>query len=258
MSKGAATFLRWLALAALCACGGAQAQATPDLAREKRWADQVLGALVLGDPVWLEAAGRRFLALHAPAMPSRGAVILAHGPGQHPDFGLTGELRVALHQQGFSTLSLQMPVLGAEAEAGAAYRDLYPDAIARFDAALAWLAARGVSRPAVVSHAMGSGMTHAWLHRRPAPALGAWVALSFYGEFQGLDGIRFPVFDLYGASDYRGIRGPADERKAVLDRLPGSRQLALPEGGRFLAGGESGVLREVAAFLGAAYPRAAR
>jgi hypothetical protein len=61
----------------------------------------------------------------------------------------------------------------------------------------------------------------------------------------------FPVFDLYGKSDYRGIRGPASDRRRVLEKVAGSRQLAAPDGGRFLAGGEQTVLREVAAFLDA-------
>ena len=50
------------------------------------------------------------------------------------------------------------------------------------------------------------------------------------------------------------MRGPAEDRKAILDKLPGSRQLAAADGGRFLAGGEQTVLREVAAFLGTVTP----
>lgn len=226
---------------------------TSDFAREKRWADQVVPALVVGEAVTLTtASGTRFLALDTAVAKARGYVILTHGPGLHPDHGLTGELRVHLADRGYSTLSLQMPVLAADVEAGDAYRALYPDAVARIAAGIAH-AQRADKRPvAIVSHAMGSGMAYAYLQATPAAPVAAWVALSFYGSFDDLSGFRFPILDLYGASDYWGIRGPSIMRAWKLAAAaPGSRQLSLPDGGRFLAGGEKAVLREVAAFLDA-------
>lgn len=241
------------ALAALAAAVPALAQPASDFAREKRWADQVVPSLVVGEAVTLTtASGTRFLALDTAVPTSRGSVILTHGPGLHPDHGLTGELRVHLADRGYSTLSLQMPVLGAEVEAGDAYRALFPDAVARIAAGIAH-ARRTDKRPiAIVSHAMGSGMAYAYLQSTPAAPVAAWVALSFYGGFDDLSGFRFPILDLYGASDYWGIRGPSIMRAWKLAAAaPGSRQLALSDGGRFLAGGEKAVLREVAAFLDA-------
>ncbi len=204
--------------------------------------------LVVGDAVTLEARGVRFLALHAPAEKPRGAVLLAHGPGLHPDHGITGELRMHLADRGYTTLSLQMPVLGPEDEGGPAYRELFPEAAERIAAGVAFLRGRGAPRIAVVSHAMGSAMAHEYFRTKPDAPVAAWAALSFYGVF---DPMPFPVLDLYGRNDYRGIRWPASDRKRILEKVPGSRQLAVPDGGRFLAGGEQTVLREVAAFLDA-------
>jgi hypothetical protein len=244
--------LRILAAALACLVAGAAiAQARSDAAREKRWADQVLPSLVVGDAVYLEAAGSRFLALYAKAEPARGAVILAHGPGLHPDHGLTGELRVHLADRGYTTLSLQMPVLPAEVDDGAAYRALYPEAARRLEAGMTFLQEKGAKRVAIVSHAMGAGMAHEYLRANRSAPVSGWAALSFYGVFDGIARAPFPVLDLYGARDYRGIRGPASDRAQLLRTLPGSRQLAVPEGGQFLAGGEKTVLREVAAFLDA-------
>ena len=208
---------------------------------------------MVGDAVTLQAEdGIRFLALYAPAERARGAVLLTHGPGLHPDHGITGELRVHLADRGFSTLSLQMPVLPAENDDGSAYRALMPEASRRIDAGMRFLQDKGARRIALVSHAMGSAMAYEYLrHKKTAPVF-AWAALSFYGVFDDIAGAPFPVFDLYGANDYRGVRGPAGERARILATLPGSKQLAAPDGGRFLAGGEKTVLREVAAFLEAA------
>lgn len=240
-------------LAFLLAFAGAaaHAQSRSDAAREKRWADQVLPSLVVGDAVQLETTDGRFLALYATANAARGAVILAHGPGLHPDHGITGELRVHLADRGYTTLSLQMPVLPAEVDDGAAYRALYPEAVRRIEAGMRFLQEKGAKRVAIVSHAMGAGMAHEYLKANRGAPVSGWAALSFYGVFEGVAGAPFPVLDLYGARDYRGIRGPARDRAELLRALPGSRQLAVPDGGYFLAGGEKTVLQEVAAFLDA-------
>lgn len=252
MRRSQSSRLASLALGALVFGGAALAQPRSDAAREKRWAEQILPGIVVGEPVWLESdPGSRFLALHARAERPKGAVILVHGPGLHPDHGITGELRMHLAERGYTTLSLQMPVLDAKEEAGGAYQALFPEAAQRIASGARFLAARGDPRFAIVSHAMGSGMTYEYLRVNPGAPVTAWVALSFYGVFSEIGSTAFPVFDVYGKSDYRGIRGPAGERRSLLERRPGSRQLAVPDGGRFLAGGEATLLREVPAFLDA-------
>jgi len=240
------------AVLALLLAGAALAQGGParsDAAREKRWADQILPNLVVGDAVQLQGAEGRFLALYAKAEPARGAVLLAHGSGLHPDHGITGELRVHLADRGYTTLSLQMPVLPAEVDDGSAYRALFPEAAGRIAAGMQYLQERGEKRIFIVSHAMGTGMTHAYLRANRGAPVAGWAALSFYGVFDGITGAAFPVLDLFGARDYRGIRNPARDRAEILRALPNSKQLAVPEGGFFLTGGEKTVLQEVTAFL---------
>jgi len=245
--------IRFLLAVVLLAAASAGAQTRADYAREKRWADQVVPQLVVGDAVYLEAPGAaRFLALYARAEKAKGAVVLAHGPGLHPDHGITGELRMHLVDAGYTTLSLQMPVLGAEDEGGPEYARLFPEAAQRIAAGVRYLQERGAARVAIVSHAMGSAMTYRYLSENRSAPVFAWAALSFYGVFGDIARAPFPVLDLYGASDYRGIRGPADERRRVLDTVAGAKQIALREGGRFLAGGEKAALREVRSFLDAA------
>ena len=245
-----------IAVACVFACAAAMAQVVPDTAREKRHAEQVIATLVVGDAVWLTtASGTRFLGLFVDAPKPKGAVILTHGPGWHPDYGLTGELRMALADRGYVTLSLQMPVLAAEEDDGSKYRAVFPQADERIDAGMRFLNDKGFARVAIVSHAMGSGMTYHWLGRTPQPPLFAWVALSYYGAFDDMPKLAFPVLDMYGADDYRGIRWPARGRKRLLDGIPGSKQVEVAGGGWFLAGGTASVLRETAAFLDANVPR---
>ncbi len=105
------------AFAAASAC----AQTRSDTAREKRWADEIVPGLVVGDALKLRTGdGIEFLALYTSVERAKGAALLMHGPGLHPDHGLTGELRVYLADRGYTTLPLQMPVLAAEVDDGGA------------------------------------------------------------------------------------------------------------------------------------------
>ena len=44
----------------------------------------------------------------------KGAVIVVHGLGVHPDWNLIGDLRTRLAERGYATLAVQMPVLAAD------------------------------------------------------------------------------------------------------------------------------------------------
>src|SRR2546430_14428641 len=104
-------FPRWktICAAAMCAPLLAFAQQQPsDYAREKRWADEIVPQIVSGEPVWLEAPRtEKFLGIYTEVKNSKGAIILAHGLGVHPDYGVIGELRTRLADAGYTTLSIQ-------------------------------------------------------------------------------------------------------------------------------------------------------
>lgn len=72
-------------------------------------------------------------------------MIVVHGIGLHPDWGLVNSLRSELAEQGYSTLSVQMPVLAADARPEA-YAPLFPQAAERLRAAAGFLRARGERR----------------------------------------------------------------------------------------------------------------
>ncbi|MGQ0525167.1 MAG: hypothetical protein ACT4P8_16095 [Betaproteobacteria bacterium] len=87
-----------LFLVALLPWSFAFAQA--DYARERRWAEEIAPAIVVGDPVYLEAAGRKFLSLYAPNHKSRAGVVVVHGIGLHPELGLVKTFSTGLAEQG--------------------------------------------------------------------------------------------------------------------------------------------------------------
>jgi alpha-beta hydrolase superfamily lysophospholipase len=230
----------WLCAGAVCA---------QDYEREKRWSDSILKTLIIGSAVWLEQKnGHRFLALYTEAEKPRGAVIIAHGRGWSPDFELYGTLRTRLAELGYSTLSIQLPVLPSTAILGL-YVPLYPDARERFQLAIDFLKGKGQRKIGIVSHSLGATMANQYLIRTDEKAIGAWV---FIGILQGLEEvfrITIPVLDVYGSKDWTVTLWGADERRRQIERIPGSAQVEVPNATHFFEGKEEELLRVVVAFL---------
>src|SRR5207247_2735322 len=221
-------FPRWktICAAAMCAPLLAIAQQQPsDYAREKRWADEILPSIVSGEPVWLEAPRtEKFLGIYTEAKNAKGAIILAHGLGVHPDYGLIGELRTRLADAGYTTLSIQMPVLAADAPS-ARYPVLFWEADARFAGAVSYLWRKGQRRVVLLSHSMGSRMANHYISSHPQVPLAGWISLSISsGEFAPLKRVKFPVYDVYAEKDYDVVLQGAQKRAALLKRVRGSSQ----------------------------------
>ena len=94
---------------------------------------------------------------------TKGALILIHGRGYGPDSEIVvGPLREILSEQGWHSISLQMPVL----EKGAKYYDyveVFPNARLRIDAAIAYLGKSGISPVILIGHSCGVHMSMDWV-----------------------------------------------------------------------------------------------
>ena len=239
---------RWLIAGLLFFATSAQAQ---DYERESRWAEQTLAALVVGDPVQIEQKnGHRFLALYTRAAKERGAIIIAHGRGWSPDYDLYGDLRTQLAAAGYSTLSIQMPVLASTAKIGD-YLPTFPDADERLALAIGWLRARGASKVAIVSHSLGATMANHYLIHSPNPGVDAWVFLSIINGLEDMNRIKIPVLDVFGSQDWDVTRFGADERKAQIAQIAGSQQVIVPGGQHFYEGKREVLTTLIVAFLDA-------
>lgn len=220
-----------------------------DYEREKRWSDSILKTLIIGKAEWLQQKnGHRFLALYTEAEKPRGAVIVAHGRGWSPDFELYGTLRTRLAELGYTTLSIQLPVLPSTAILGL-YVPLYPDARERFQLAVDFLKAKGHRNIGIVSHSLGATMANQYLIRTDDTAVGAWA---FIGILQGLVEtfrVKIPVLDVYGSLDWIVVRQGASERNAQIQRMAGSEQVEVQDAKHFFEDKEEELLRIVVAFL---------
>ena len=243
-----------VAFAFVCAfaCTAAAAQ---DHEREARWAEQTVQGLVVGDAVWLQqGSGHRFLALYTPAAQARGAVIIAHGRGWSPDHELYGALRTKLAEAGYSTLSIQMPVLPGTAKVGD-YLPTFPDASERFALAAAWLRGQGFRKLAIVSHSLGATMANYYLIHNDIgsnpdnPKVDAWVFISIINGLEDMFRIHVPVLDVFGSNDWDVTRVGAGERLKQLSANPGSEQVVVQGAEHFFEAHQDQLTKLIAAFL---------
>ena len=191
------------AVAALGGWAGAMSLApAADYEREERWAREVVPSIVVGDAVWLVTPSRaKVLAiLTLPPQPAAGGVVLVHGLGVHPDWGLIGGLRTGLADAGYVTLAVQMPVLTASATR-ADYLATMPEAAERIAAAVDYLRNKSIARVAIVSHSMGASMANAFLARN---AIDAWAPIGMFGPFAAPP--REPVLDIVAETEIAPVR----------------------------------------------------
>ncbi len=231
-----------------------------DYEREKRWAAEVVPAIVVGDAVQIKASsGREFLALYteakagtsATAGAAKPALVLVHGVGVNPDFGMIGILRARMADLGYSTLSIQMPVASKEASVDDYYPKLFPDAADRMVRAAEWLRTKGHARLVLVSHSMGAWMANEYLDKQHAPTpYQAWVVLGLTGGYSWTTRrYKFPVLDIYGEKDIEPVLKSDSRRRGALDANNGSRQVRIAAADHHYDKREADLAAAIAAFL---------
>ena len=261
---------RLLLLAYLCIFApGALAAApdatlTSDYEREKRWADEVVPGLLVGDPVYLTAAtGKELLALHAEAKSPLGAVVIVHGLGLHPDHSIIGVLRTTLAEMGYTTLSIQMPIRAAAERSEAYYPMLFPDALNRISLAGEYLQKKGYKNIALISHNMGSWMSNVYLNQAAHAPYSAWVCMGLTGGFTtrilGMDlpllSVMIPILDVYGENDMPPVLNAAARRKRSIADVPGSNQVMIAGADHFYSGKGNELARAIADYLKERWPK---
>ncbi|HET7095900.1 MAG TPA: alpha/beta fold hydrolase [Casimicrobiaceae bacterium] len=219
-----------------------------DYAREERWAQEVAPAIVVGDPVHLATPtrGQVFAILAEPSGAAQGGAVIVHGLGVHPDWGVNGALRTRLVDAGFSTLSVQMPVLAADATRDD-YASTLPEASERIAAAIRFMRARGVRKIAIVSHSYGATMVNAYLARSDALAVDAWVPVGMFGVFDAKP--KEPVLDIVAEHDAREVRADWKRRTHEPPSDSCSRQLSVEGTDHFFDNRQARLAAAIAAFL---------
>lgn len=226
-----------------------------DYEREKRWADEVIPGLVVGDAVRIKAASNReFLGLYTePTKPNAAlpAIVLVHGVGVHPDFGIIGILRAKLADLGYATLAIQMPVQGKDATVDDYFPKVFADAVDRMAKAADWLRARGHANVVLLSHSMGAWMANAYLDAaHENTPYKAWIVMGLTGSYSWtMRRFPMPILDVYGENDITPVLGAIGRRKFALKESNGSKQVKIAGADHHYSGRENDLVRVIVEFL---------
>jgi alpha/beta superfamily hydrolase len=173
-------------------------------------------------------------------------VIVVHGLGVHPDFGMIGGVRTLLADAGYATLSVQMPVLAAGATR-ADYAVTLPAAGERLAAAGAFLRAKGIATIAIVSHSVGATMADAFLARPQTARVDAWVPVGMLIDFSIAP--REPVLDVVAERELPEVAAVAPLRAKRLPRDTCSRTLTIAATDHYFESRQKVLAAAIAAFL---------
>lgn len=233
-----------------------------DTAKEKRWADQVVDSIMVGDAEWLEAGKQKFLAIYAEnnTEKAQGAIILAHGTGVHPNWAdVIYPLRTQLPDYGWQTLSIQLPILSNDAEY-IDYAPLYDEAIPRFRAAVAFLKEKGIANIVIIAHSQGSAMSAYYMAKTEKHDINAFIAIGMPGGFSGdkrmdvlnsLKKITIPTFDLYGERDLEQVLAATKDKKNTAKKAGNKyySQFEVAGANHFFVGKEEALVKRVRSWL---------
>lgn len=229
-----------------------------DLAKEKRWADQVVDAILDGEAVWLHDGNSDFLGIYTEAVQNKGrTVIVMHGTGIHPDWQqVIQPLRVGLTEHNWNTLSIQMPILANEAQY-LEYAPLYDEVAPRIDAAIQHLKNNGSKDIVLIGHSQGAAMAAYYLSTSKQDIKG-FVAIGMapfdkdprMNSIQSLENIHIPVLDLYGDDDLKSVVTSIKQREAAAKKAGNSnfKQIEIT-GNHFFDGHEDALVATLAKWL---------
>lgn len=228
-----------------------------DLEKEKRWSEQIVDALLVGEAVELQAAGTPFLGIYTEAdqPDSDRAALLLHGIGAHPDWPeVINPLRSALPEHGWASLSIQAPILANDAQLSD-YGPLFAEVGPRVEAAVAFLRERGKRTLVIVGHSLGASMSAAYLAGKPDHGFAGLVAIGMsvidtderMNGALALEKISVPVLDIYGSRDLDGVLKTARTRAAAARKAGNEnyRQLQVEGADHFFTGLEDDLARRV-------------
>ncbi len=185
-----------------------------------------------GKPVWIQSGEDKVFAIYTQETHgnTQGGIILIHDLGNHPDWpDVIAPLRNRLPELGWSTLSLQMPVLAKNAnlkEYGAVF-DKVP---AYIKAAIEYLRTQNIGNVVIIGHGLGAAMGATYLaeagNRSKSGVAGfIGISMSAPGNVDKrmhtpslLEKITVPVFDIYGELDEASVLQSVEERAQAAKR----------------------------------------
>ena len=186
-------------------------------------------------------------------------MILAHGIGVHPDWpDIINPLRSDLPDHGWSTLSIQMPILANDATLQD-YAPLFDEVSPRIEAAIDFLRKQGNRTIVLLGHSLGAAMAAHYLSNNGEDKIQGFIAIGLsvttepdeMNSALALAKIRIPVLDLYGSRDLETVLSSVKTRRKAARKAANEnyQQLEIEGADHFFVGVEDTLTRRVYGWL---------
>ena len=242
--------------------GQLTAESIKELSREQQIAEKLTLTADADEIISLKASGGRFIGLYKRARSSeaRGVVILVHGMGAHPDWpDVISPLRTRLTEFGWSTLSIQMPILSPE-EPVAEYGKTLKLANSRIQAAVDYLHDWGIEPIILLGYSFGATQAANFLASKKPEDIKAFVSVSMLAQkfikpeldvFKFIAGITIPIFDIYAEEDLDDVRRGIDDRRLAASKNgnTGFQQIEVQKAGHHYLGLEDVLVEQIQVWL---------
>jgi len=235
-----------------------------DLAKEQRWADQIVDFIIDGEAEWLTVNNHKILSIYTEAQTAKviGGAIIIHGSGVHPNWEeIVQPLRTALPEKGWSTLSIQMPVLANDAD-HSEYANTFDEVPPRINAAIKFLKQKNINNIVIIAHSLGSTMSAYYLSTNKNHGIKAFVAVGMPGpdksdpnkdkrmnNLHSIKSIHIPMLDLYGSKDLESVKNSADARKQSAQKNAHYSQMVTQGANHFYTGKNTELINTVTHWL---------
>jgi pimeloyl-ACP methyl ester carboxylesterase len=214
--------------------GQLAAEEIKELSREQQIAEKLAVTADADEIISLKASGGRFIGLYKRAKISEtkigevnGVVILVHGMGAHPDWpDVISPLRTRLTEIGWSTLSIQMPILSPE-EPVAEYGKTLRMANSRIQAAVDYLHDWEIEPIVLLGYSFGAVQAANFLARNKPENIQAFISVSVLVQkfikpkidmYKFIGEISVPMLDIYAEEDLEDVRRGIDDRRLAANK----------------------------------------
>ncbi|MFQ5660008.1 MAG: DUF3530 family protein [Gammaproteobacteria bacterium] len=236
---------------------------------EQSIADALSQRLDQRELIQLNGGGRQFLGLYheQTTEKAQGAAIIVHSMGEHPDWPeVIAPLRKKLPDLGWTTLSLQMPVL-PPGTALADYGKTLGEGGRRIQSAIQYLKGRKFLNIVIIGYSFGAAVVADFLAAsgNRYNNVKAFVGISMQAQeflnprlklLARLENIALPVLDIYGSRDFDNVLRQVDDRRLAGRRKGGRdyQQIMIEGADHYFTGLDEFLVRHIRGWLDKAAP----
>jgi predicted esterase len=199
---------------------------TPDY--EAVLTESLVGIYSDKEAVWLSADDQLFLGLYRESvnLPANRAIVILHGMGAHADWPeVITPLRTRLPVMGWTTLSIQLPVLAPQTSLSD-YGASISQTTLRIRAAIKYLQYHGYVDIVLLGYSFGASLAVNYLQAGPDD-IRAFAGISMQ-EFpflsppfrlvDSLGRVKVPVLDIYAGLDFSDVLRSVDDRRLAASK----------------------------------------